>query len=134
MSYALTNHAPICLAIGRPTDKVEWARRHLRGPASKRAASTRKKPTYGLLATLGVVLLERETIEGASTKLMGSFDGLRSEGGRIQESYVSRSYESFLNLPVPVVLLAMWLLGATLMGLGGLVAFLYVTRVVALTF
>lgn len=30
------------------------------------------------------------------------------------------SYEGFLSMPVPVVLLTMWFLGATLMGLCGL--------------
>ncbi len=35
------------------------------------------------------------------------------------------SYVGFLYMPVPVVLLTMWLLGATLMGLCGLVFYVF---------
>ena len=38
---------------------------------------------------------------------------------------IGRTYEWFLELPVPIVLAVMWLAGAAIIGLGGLAFYLY---------
>ena len=46
------------------------------------------------------------------------------EGSKKHEGMLQRAYEGFLELPVPVVLGAMWLGGVTLLGLCALVLYL----------
>jgi hypothetical protein len=40
---------------------------------------------------------------------------------------LERTYERFLELPVPLVLVVLWLAGATLLGAGALALYLYVS-------
>ena len=46
------------------------------------------------------------------------------EGSKKHEGMLQRAYEGFLELPVPVVLGAMWLMGVALMGLSALALYL----------
>ena len=42
-----------------------------------------------------------------------------------EKNWIVRAYERFYELPVPVVLAVLWLVGAVLLGLGALALYLY---------
>jgi hypothetical protein len=50
--------------------------------------------------------------------------------GTIERSYKERSYKSFWELPVPVVLVLMWLAGVVLLSLGAAALFYLLQAVV----
>jgi hypothetical protein len=52
-------------------------------------------------------------------------DGLRSKALRRLKGWGAKAYEAFLGLPVPVVLVVLWLTGAVLLGAGILALYLY---------
>jgi hypothetical protein len=72
-------------------------------------------------AFLAIWKLQRSTM---SPKHRGQRNTSSASSRKSPKKLLERAYEWFLELPVPVVLGVLWLLGATLMGL--LLALLYV--------
>ena len=76
-------------------------------------------------------LVEEDIREPATHELYSTtvskaqqYSARRKEGSKKHKGMLQRAYRSFLELPVPVVLGAMWLGGVTLLGLCALVPYL----------
>jgi hypothetical protein len=68
--------------------------------------------------------LRAEALYGEEVPGTGALDERHLHPGRPSGSFLGVGYERFLQMPVPVVLTALWLAGAAL--LGSLVLMLYV--------
>ena len=61
-------------------------------------------------------LVEEGDIREPATHELSSTSALLQEGGKKRKGGLERAYEGFLELPVPVFLGVMWLVGVALMG------------------
>ena len=76
-------------------------------------------------------LVEEDIREPATNELSSTnvsisqqYSARLKEGSKKHKGMLERAYEGFLELPVPVVLGATWLVGVTLLGLCALVPYL----------